>query len=790
MKLSLDWINDYVDISDIDPNDIAHKLTMTTAEVEEVITIKRKIDQVVVGEIKTINLVEEARGLKEVIIDYGEANTRTLTTAKNLAVGGKYAFAQLGSVLNGQQYVEIREIAGAESHGKLCTPNDLSLGEFDDQLLQIPDSVPIGAKLTDLISKTDYLLHIDNHSLTHRPDLWGHYGFAREVSAVLKRPLKPLKLWDHKIASDMPAIDIKNEDHSNCPVYNCIRISNYRHTPSPLTVQARLDALGHRAYSLAVDLTNYVMLETAQPLHAFDGSSIRGIQIAESGKSQKIMTLDDVERDIEPNDLIISNEQGQPIALAGIMGGRSSQVTAETRSLLLESACFKGPIVRKTANRLQLSTEAGKRFEKRLPPAMARLALKRMLYLLVHEQPEIDVESGLTSSGALSNNKREIVIPISYFSKRIGVQVSKKEIKRHLKALEFVVTEKRNNLRIEVPAFRSQEDISIPEDILEEVARMYGYDKVQPVLPETSMKAVSRDKPLELEKVVRRFLTRSARFQEVQTYNWYDHNIPGSLPRDSNELVNLVNPVSNKNPYLRDMILPNLLKIMMKNADYCQDNSIFEIGSVFYQDREVRVVSAVNYSLQRRIDLESFYLSLKGHLDGLFDEIGLQYPEYVPYAELNLEESGNYPALAICAEGNKLGRIGILKQDICSTIIQDCQVVWFELELDAIISLKQETKRYKPIPKYPGSWFDFSILFPKSTAFREIESSLDKYLNPLLKNRRYLYKYTGEGIQSEMTSYTYRFEVGSDDKTLSNEELESVHNSLIDFFKQEGIEVR
>jgi phenylalanyl-tRNA synthetase beta chain len=421
---------------------------------------------------------------------------------------------------------------------------------------------------------------------------------------------------------------------------------------------------------------------------------------------------------------------------------------------------------------------------------MAELALKRMLYLLIKNQSDIAIESRLTTSGMPALKAKEIIIPVSYFSNRMGVRLSKKEIKRHLKALEFLVREKRNKLHIEVPPFRSGEDIALPEDILEEVARMHGYDTIQPVLPATVMKVVSRDSQLELERAIRRYLVRSGQFQEVQTYNWYNHEFPGFLPENSKGLVRLINPVSATKPCLRDAILPNLLNLMQRNADHCRENNIFEIGSVFHNDGEFRVVSALSYSLKKKADSESFYLSLKGILDDMFDEFDLQQPDFVPYSELKLEESKDYPALAVCVAGKKAGQIGVLREDSCSEIVKGGQAVWFELELESLLALKPNRKRYTSIPKYPGSWFDFSVLIPDRTSFSNLEKRLDGYQNPLLKSRRYLYKYKGKGIQDEMTSYTYRFEVGADDRTLSNKDLEELHNNLKDFFHKEGIRVK
>ncbi len=790
MKLSLDWINDYVDISDIDPMELAEKLTMMTAEVEEVVHLKRLLHNVVVAEVVRVNTISIDSGFSEIIVNCGDREVRTITTTKTLTPGVKTAFARLGTVLNGKRYVQLKEIAGAESKGKVCSPRDLCLGEVDDDIFHIPAQIPNGIPLIELIPERDSLLIVDNHSITHRPDLWGHYGFAREISAILNRPLKPLKLWEEVGDKDLQMIPLEIRDKNRCQIYNCVRLDNLVSSPSSPQIQARLNALDQRAVNLLVDLTNYVMFETGQALHAYDGDRISGIIVNSLKKKTELKTLDGNVRKLEKGDLAILDEKEKPIGIAGVMGGFSTQVTAETKSILLESAGFRGSAIRKTANRLNLVTEASRRFEKQQPAAISLIGLKRMVALIREEQPTLAIGSLLTTVGDTDENARSLQIPLDFFSKRMGIEIGFEEIQKHLQAIGFGVSRKNRKIRVEIPPFRSRSDIAIPEDILEEVARLHGYEKVSPALPSAPMEPASRDSRLSQERAIKRFLSEKCRFREVETYNWLDEDFLPSLEYDSGDCVRLLNPVSPGLVRLRDSLLPNLLQIVQQNRDHHSQNNIYEMGRIFQGDRESRSLLALSYQSTVGLDIENFYRSLKGELEDLLANLQVPTPQFLPIAGVNPAQTWYRQGVRITVEADTLGMLGMVPAGISDSLMKNSCIAWFELDLDRLETLDKQEKRYMEPSRYPGSWFDFSVLFPDDTLFHEIDEKLDKYSCELPFQKTYLYKYKGGEISENMTSYTYRYEVEAIDRTLSGKELDNFHSSLVEFFKREGIQVR
>ncbi|MDR0328457.1 MAG: phenylalanine--tRNA ligase subunit beta, partial [Planctomycetaceae bacterium] len=395
MHISLDWISDYVDLTGLDIDTLTNRLTLATAEVEGTKTIRRFVKDVLVGEVKT---VEKLTGkLTFCQVDCGKQTYTTVCGAPNVRVGLKVPFAPAGTLLAGNRKVETAEMSGKPSQGLLCSAAELGMSDWHEIVLECPDSIKPGTPLENLIPETDTLIEIDNKSLTHRPDLWGHYGFAREFAAVFGRNLKPLPQIDLSAYDSLPAYPLKNEDYENCPCYGCIEFQTRGTIPSPLFIQRRLHALGMRSYNLLVDVTNYVNWEIAQPTHAFDADKLGGIRVAPLNDNAEFTTLDGQSRKLLPEDLLswgtasvetadsrrqtaaeFSAVSSRPVALAGIMGGLETEVTESTVKLLLESANFKSSRIRRTGTRLDLKTDASQRYEKSQPPSNVKVGIARI----------------------------------------------------------------------------------------------------------------------------------------------------------------------------------------------------------------------------------------------------------------------------------------------------------------------------------------------------------------------------------------------------------------------------
>jgi phenylalanyl-tRNA synthetase beta chain len=455
MYISLDWISDYVDLTGLDLLTITNRLTLATAEVEGTKTIRRFVKNVLVGEIKRCEKLTDKLTFCQV--DCGAKTYTTVCGAPNVRVGLKAPFAPAGTLLAGNVNVEVAEMSGKPSQGILCSAAELGMSNWHEIDLECPADIKNGTPLEQFIPEADTLVEIDNKSLTHRPDLWGHYGFAREFAAIFGRKLKPLPQIDLSAFDSLPAYPLKNEDYENCPCYGCIEFQTRGTIPSPLFMQRRLHALGMRSYNLLVDVTNYVNWEIAQPTHAFDAEKLGGIRIATLEKKDEFTTLDGQSRKLLPEDLLIWGTtqsfsphpnplpKGEgtltycPVALAGIMGGLETEVTESTTRILLESANFKAARIRRTASRLDLKTDASQRYEKSQPPSNVKVGVARILKLIEDSGADLKVLSRFTVDGDLQDEVRYIDIPAGRLEQLSGISLPPEKVTQILESLGFTV---------------------------------------------------------------------------------------------------------------------------------------------------------------------------------------------------------------------------------------------------------------------------------------------------------------------------------------------------------------
>ena len=463
MYISLDWISDYVDLTGLDVPTIINRLTLATAEVEGTKTLRRFVKGVLVGEIKTVEKLSEKLSFCQVDCSSVDGTAKTYTTvcgAPNVRVGLKAPFAPAGTLLANNVKVAVAEMSGKESQGILCSAAELGMSDWHEILLECPDSITVGTPLEELVPEVDTLIEIDNKSLTHRPDLWGHYGFAREFAAIFGRELKPLPQMDLSVYDSLREYPLKNkaksiEQGENCPCYGCIEFQTRGTIPSPLFIQRRLHALGMRTYNLLVDVTNYVNWEIAQPTHAFDAEKLGGIRVAALGKNAEFTTLDGQTRKLLPEDLLIwgsaNNEHKSggrkppgdvtfvPVALAGIMGGLETEVTESTVKILLESANFRAARIRRTSGRLDLRTDASQRYEKSQPPSNVRVGIARILKLIEDSGADLKVLSRFTVDGDLQEEMRYIEIPAERLEQLAGIELPPERVTQILESLGFEV---------------------------------------------------------------------------------------------------------------------------------------------------------------------------------------------------------------------------------------------------------------------------------------------------------------------------------------------------------------
>lgn len=801
MKISLDWISDFVDLSGIEPETIADRLTMSTAEVEGFEVVRRAVEGVVIGEVVSVEPIaaETSEGGTRnqlATVDCGARRHSTVCGAPNLREGMKSPFAPAGVTLAEGMKIEASQVAGQRSEGVLCSPKELGMSRWHEGVLECPGSLEPGAPLSRFMPAEDVVVEIDNKSLTHRPDLWGHYAFARELAAVFGRELRPLPMVDLSQYDDLPAYPLQVDDPEGCPCYGCLEFRVGAAVPSPLVIQRRLHALGQRTYNLLVDLTNYAMLELAQPTHAFDGDRVNAIRVARMGKEGTFTTLDGQQRRMLPDDLLIWNEK-EPVALAGVMGGLNSEVEPTTTKVLLESANFQRSRIRRTSVRLDLRTESAQRFEKGQPPLNVKLAIARILQLVDDAGVDHQVTSRLTVQGDLKDEFRPLSFARESFRAMAGADIPDDEVLSILHSLGFQARYgKKGQLQVGIPPHRSEHDISIPADIVEEVLRVYGYDRIAPVMPSFPLKPLYANKPLRVEHKARRLLAGAHRFVEVQSYGWFDDRWLSQVGFEPRRALALRNPIAQQNRLLRTTLVPNLLALVGKNRAHRDHFRLFEVGQVFRLSDDGECVETANlagisFNAVNQPSLEEHFRAVKGVIEDLGRTVGRATFTFQPSAEgASPWQSADLWA-EIRQDDRPVGGLGVLDDAILEAVSPEGgQVVWFELAMNELQGPMYPEVSHEASPVYPGSWQDFSLVWDVARGFAALEERVAAFSHPLIMRREFLYAYKGKGVPKGKASYTYRYWLGAWDHTLQSEEIDQFRDALLAFLKSEKIQLR
>ncbi len=800
MKISLDWISDFVDLSDIDPEVVADRLTMSTAEVEGFEVVRRAVEGVVVGEVVAVEPIggtAAADGPKNQLatVDCGGRQYTTVCGAPNLRHGMKSPFAPAGVTLAEGTKITVSEVSGQKSEGVLCSPRELGMSRWHEGVLDCPPSLEPGAPLAEFIPAEDVIVEIDNKSLTHRPDLWGHYAFARELAAIFGRKLRALPLVDLSEYDDLPAYPLRVDDPEGCPCYGCIEFRVAAAVPSPLVIQRRLHALGQRTYNLLVDLTNYTMLELAQPTHAFDGDRLRAIRVAKMGKEGTFTTLDGQQRPMLPDDLLIWNEK-EPVALAGVMGGLNSEVAPTTTKVLLESANFQRARIRRTSVRLDLRTDSAQRFEKGQPPVNVKLAAARILRLMAEAGVDHEVTSRFTVEGDLKDEFRPLTLSRESFRAMAGADVPDDEVLAILEGLGFRARFEGDRLQVGLPPHRSAHDLSIPADVVEEVLRIYGYDRIAPVMPSFPLEPLGVNEPLRIEHKARRVLAAAHRFVEVHNYGWFDDRWLAAIGFAPGAALALRNPIAQQNRLLRTTLVPNMLALVDKNRAHRDRFRLFEVGSVYAPSAdggcaETTRLAGVSFQQANQPPLEEHLRAVKGAIEDLARAVAQGPFDFRPQAAGGAPWQIADRWVALHQGDAKVGGLGVLDGPILEAVSPDGgQVVWFELAMAELTGPIHPEVAYEPSPIYPGSWQDFSLVWDTARGFAALRERLDAFSHPLVMRREFLYAYRGRGMPKGKTSYTWRFWLGSWERTLSSDQIDEFRGALLEFLKSEGIDLR
>ena len=566
MIISLNWIKDYVNLDGIEVDELVKRFGLSTAEVEGVEYVGKDIENVVVAKILSVENHPNSTKLHILKVDDGSgAPVQVVCGAPNVRVGLKTYFARVGGNVKGLK-IKPAKLAGVDSFGMCCGGNELGIEADTSGIVELDDDMPIGKDIKEILPVEDVLIEVDNKSLTNRPDLWGHYGIAREFSAIFKRELKPIKKLNLNIYNNLKAVDVEIKTPS-CYRYSAMTVKNVnKKTSSPL-MKLRLNYCNMRDINLLADLTNYVMLEIGQPMHAFDNAIVKGVKVIETKNDVKMETLEGETHTIAPGSVVICDNQLSPVAIAGVKGGKLSGISEKTDSLLIESACFDCVSIRKTSRSIGLITDASLRYEKSLDPELCPIAIERLVYLLKEIDKNVEVTSSLTDVVAYSYPTKTIKIDAEFISRRGGVTLSTQDIVDILSRLGFGVSVEGKDILVKVPSFRATKDVSIKEDLVEEVFRMYGYDNIKSATMKMPLSPVDQLPTHTIEYEIKHALASLFNLNEVHTYIWNFEEFNKSIGINQKSVINLLDSSLSGNSGIRSYLAPSLIKVVYENKN-------------------------------------------------------------------------------------------------------------------------------------------------------------------------------------------------------------------------------
>ena len=776
MFLSMNWIGEFVDLSGLDKKSLIRNFTLSTAEVEDIIVKGEDTYGVIVAKIVSVENHPTSKKLHLLKVDTGNGIVDIVCGAPNVREGMKVALATDGGAVCGHK-ITPATIAGFTSFGMCCSEAELGISDDHSGLWEIVDDIPLGTDIKSVYDIDDIIFEVDNKSLTNRPDLWSHYGIAREFATITNRPLKPVPTYSTEKFANLPEVEIDVKATDLVYRYSAIKVENITRKVSPVNMRIRLFYCGSRAINFLADLTNYVMMEIGQPMHAFDNRKVDKIEVQTFSDGLKFVTLDGVERTIDENMLMITSGD-VPVAIAGVMGGDASKIEDDTTSLLLESATFNGVSVRKTTTRLGLRTDASMRYETMLDPELCKTATERLLALLFELDPEVRVISAFTDSYV--NKYPTIVLNFDkkYVDRYTGIDIPTETIVRTLKGLGFGVICDTDSFTVTVPSWRSTKDVTIKADIIEEITRIYGYDNFEIFTSESALLPVRKELLKSDEDRMKDILVKSYRMHELHSYIWSDVQKNRELGIETPENVTVINAQTPDHKYLRISMIPTLLSFAKENKSYLDSFGIFEIGHIvdgLREDgscREENKLGAVLYS--KLESEESVFMRACDMASELFSDILHRSVSFVSReARFDFEHPVNTFSLVV--DGVEAGYVSVPHPAVLSNIDKKCAVAFFEIYTEKFAEIKAGKISYVEPSKFPA--IDIDLTFNADTSkvdFAKVTKDA-KEASSLLSDVKVKDIYTADGV----SSLTLRFSFISNERTLSKQEIAPETEAII-----------
>lgn len=769
MKFSYQWISSLVDgLASVEPRELMRLITMKTAECEGLEEAGSLLASATPAEVLSVEPIEGSHNRKAVVrtVAYGEKTV--VCGAANCRVGLWTMYAPIG----------VKTVSGIESDGMLASARELGISRDHEGILELGGPV--------LGLQPDWVIEVDNKSLTHRPDLWGHYGMAREVSAITGKPLRdPVDVALLPAGGTPTAKTVQIQDFTLCPRYSALVFENVTVQPSPLWLQYRLEAAGLNPINNIVDVTNYVLAELAQPMHAFDADKLRGdtIFVRNAHDGEKIVALNKEEYELDGTNLVIA-DGGGAIAIAGVIGGDESAIGDATTRIVLESACFNATSVRKTAAKIKNRTDASMRFEKSQDPENTVRGLARAVALLQEVSPGIRLVGGLVDSYQPLPKVAPIVLATEWVQRKLGHPVTASEVRRILEGLQFGVTagQQPGEFIVEVPSWRATKDISLREDLVEEIGRMIGYGEMTPTAPLVPSVVPPANPTREYHHYLRDLVSAQG-YTEAYNYSFLSDETIAEFGLAAQQPIRVLNPIASDQAYLRTSLVPRIVGNIRENRKHFDSFRLFEIGNEIHRNTQGLPTETAHLAaavFAKDGDGSPNLFELKRLASCIVPNVTVRPCEALPY---------EHPARAaeLYSGDTRVGRLFELHPNM----VEAGRAAILNLDLSAAESLAHSRKiQYQSLRRFPTSAFDLSVVTAERTLVGKIEEGLRAHAPATVTAIEFQRQYSGPPLIAGQKSVSYRITVGAADRTLSSAEVSAVRDTIIEGMRSQGYELR
>jgi len=768
LKFSYNWLRELVEDLDAAPGPLEKLITMKTAECESIEPAGVWLDRARAARVESLEPMPGSHNVKAVV-DAGPYGRKTVVCgAPNCRPGMVSAYVPVGK----------KVIEGVESDGMLASAAELGINRDHTGIIEL--QVAVGAPIPGCAP--DSVIEIDNKSITHRPDLWGHHGMAREVAAIVGRKLRnPVRL--DLLPEGPAAVNIQIEDLNLCPRYSALVFENVHVEPSPLWLQYRLTAIGLNPINNIVDMTNYVMAELAQPMHAFDADLLAGgtIFVRPAKPGEHFRALNEDEYTLDASNLVIADSSGA-IALGGVIGGMATAIGEKTTRVVLESANFQASSIRMTSVAIKLRTDASMRYEKAQDPANTVRGLARAIELLHEIAPGIRLVGGLADQGKAIAVPPAIDLPLDWLERKLGRTVEPAEVRRILERLEFGVAQSRPRVfSVTVPGWRATKDVAIKDDLVEEVGRMVGYDSIAPRAPLIPSSVPPGNPERKFQHEVRDVFVDEG-FTEVSNYSFIGEEAARAFGFDPAAHERVANPIASDQALMRTSLLPGIWKNVLENSKHRDAFRVFEIGFEIHKrgaglPEEIPHLMAALYD--RQGDGSSGLFELQRAAQCLMPGARACPTEPRPF---------EHPARSanILWKGQTVGRLF----ELHPSLVESGRAAVLDLDLRAIWPLSAAEIKYTPIRRYPSSAFDLSVVAGLRELAGNLEASVASFAGPLLESIQFVRQYAGAPLEEGQKSVSFRLTVGSPERTLSSEEVGQIRTRIIEGMRELGYDLR